>query len=154
MHPCATVTPARIKELRALVEAGTKGPWRASKSWGPPIGTLRLPDEKRDANGNIFWGYSLAGCDERGAPILPTLGAVHNFPDHIQANAALIVAAVNELGPLLDEVERLRELVRPFARIGRLVHAHETLSGKVADRGYADAFKAACAALSDVEGGQ
>lgn len=72
----------------------TRGPWRCSESWHPRIGKLPLQEgERTDRMGNVFWGYSISGCDERGTPILPTLAAVHNFPGNIHANARLIAAA-------------------------------------------------------------
>lgn len=82
------MTPERIKELRALVEAGTSGdrgnplPWSVFERRRGPAGNL--PSEILGADG----GYVGTGDS-----------------DEIEA---LIVAAVNELAPLLDEVERLR----------------------------------------------
>lgn len=96
------------ERLRELLEKATGLPWRAAESWRPPIGTMpRNDSERRDANGQVFWGYSISGCDERGVPILPTLGAVHNFPDNIHANAALIAEGISALPSLLDEREAL-----------------------------------------------
>lgn len=79
----------------------TPRPWRVEQSWRPPIGKHIGSDT--DNHGNVFWGYSIHGCNEHGAWVLPTLGAVHNFPDAIHANAALIVEAVNNY----DRLQRM-----------------------------------------------
>lgn len=71
----------------------TKGPWRASEFWSPPLGNFEYKPEDKDANGNVFYGYSIFGRNEHGGEILPTLAAVHNFPRNIKANANLIAAA-------------------------------------------------------------
>lgn len=68
----------------------TPGPWSAHEVHRPPIGGGR---HDTDANGNIFWGYSIWGSDDHGASILPTIAAVHNFPDQVEANARLIALA-------------------------------------------------------------
>lgn len=83
----------------------TPGPWRAGETWRPAIGHADHGD--RDANGNIFWGYAIYGRSEDGAEILPTLAAVHNFPDNIHANAALIASAPE----LLDALVRLVAII-------------------------------------------
>lgn len=72
----------------------TPGPWHMARMERPPIG--RQPNGEpwpTDANGNVFWGYSISGSSEKGGHILPTLAAVHNFPDQVEANARLIAAA-------------------------------------------------------------
>lgn len=75
-------------------EKWTPGPWRAEQVWRPPIGNVYKPAlPETDSMGNIFWGYSISGCGDNGAPVLPTLAAVHNFPNNIHANAHLIAAA-------------------------------------------------------------
>lgn len=68
----------------------TPGPWRAAEFWSAPFGP---GPHKTNEAGQVFWGYSISGSNEHGGSILPTLGAVHNFPDNIHANAALIAAA-------------------------------------------------------------
>lgn len=70
-----------------------KGPWRFAEVWRPPVGNFKIDDERKDANGNIFWGYSVTGSGDHGEHILPTLAAVHNFPNNMLANARLIAAA-------------------------------------------------------------
>jgi hypothetical protein len=70
-----------------------------------PVFKIGKYDGDLDANGNVFWGYSISGCDEHGAPILPTLASVHNFPDQVEANARLIAAAPE----LLEALKGLAE---------------------------------------------
>lgn len=83
---------AEAKKLVAEIEAGlegvTLGPWYKSETWRPPIGDSH--NEPTNAYGDVFWGYSITGSSDDGAAILPTLAAVHNFPDSIHANAAHI----------------------------------------------------------------
>ena len=81
------LSPEAVAQLVADREAGTPGPWRESQTWRPPIGNGPHSDM---VNGNIFWGYSISGSNEGGGHIYPTLAAVHNFPDHIHANARRI----------------------------------------------------------------
>ncbi len=81
----------------------TPGPWRMSEIWRPGLGNHN-PDA--DVNGNVFFGYSISGSTEGGGHILPTLAAVHNFPDNIEANARLIASAPD----LKAENERLTAL--------------------------------------------
>jgi len=83
----ATLSPEAVAQLVADREAGTPGPWREAQTWRPPIGNGPHNDM---VNGNIFWGYSISGSDENGGHIYPTLAAVHNFPDHVHANARRI----------------------------------------------------------------
>ena len=70
----------------------TPGPWRISEVWRPHIGLRR--EGSANPIGDVFYGYSISGSNEGGAHILPTLAAVHNFPDNIEANARLIAAAL------------------------------------------------------------
>jgi len=83
------LTPEAVAQMVADREAGTPGPWRESQTWRPPIGNGPHSDM---VNGNIFWGYSISGSNEGGGHIYPTLAAVHNFPDHIHANARRIAS--------------------------------------------------------------
>ncbi len=76
----------------------TPGPWRLSETWRPPISDLGKAF--KNSEGNIFWGYSISGSDENGAHILPTLAAVHNFSDQMEANARLIASAPDLLAAL------------------------------------------------------
>lgn len=92
-------------KIRALLDGATPGPWRSSETWRPPIG---FGDHETNADGNVFWGYSVSGSSKHGGHILPTLAAVHNFPDNIHANARLIASAPS----LAAEVLRLREALR------------------------------------------
>ena len=84
----------------------TMGPWRMSRIERPPIGRQANGEPwPTDANGNVFWGYSISGSAETGAAILPTLAVVHNFPSQIDANAHLIAAApdmAEALAPFAD----------------------------------------------------
>jgi hypothetical protein len=92
--------------------AFTPGPWRISRKERPPIGRQASGEPwSKDANGNVFWGYSVSGSSEAGAAILPTLAAVHNFPDQIDANARLISAAP-------DLYEALDHFVTTAERVG------------------------------------
>jgi hypothetical protein len=76
----------RVETLADLSRA-TPRPWRIEQTWRPPVGNYVPKLSETDGRGNVFWGYSIHGSDERGSPILPTLGAVHNFPDAILAKA-------------------------------------------------------------------
>jgi hypothetical protein len=81
----------------------TPGPWRYAETRRPPINRSLYKAKDIDANGNVFWGYHITGS-ENGGMILPTLAAVHNFPDNIEANARLIAAAPD----MHAEIARLR----------------------------------------------
>jgi hypothetical protein len=111
----------------------TPGPWRASEFWSPPIGNFAYKAEDKDANGNVFYGYSIHGRNEHGCEILPTLAAVHNFPDHIKANAHLIAAApelydlVKEMLGCMDEVMVERHDGGGLAALG-ITHSDEGCS--------------------------
>ena len=83
----APLTPEAVAQMVADREAGTPGPWREAQTWRPPIGNGPHSDM---VNGSIFWGYSISGSNENGGHIYPTLAAVHNFPDHVHANARRI----------------------------------------------------------------
>lgn len=88
----------------------TPGPWRISETWRPPIGFYKPDRDRLNADGNIFWGYSISGSNEHGGSILPTLAAVHNFPDNIEANAHLIAAAP-EMDAALEAALELEALI-------------------------------------------
>ena len=94
--------PEDIEQMKRDREAGTPGPWHASETWRPPIGN---GPHSNLVNGNVFWGYSVSGSNEHGGLILPTLAAVHNFPDQVHANARRIA----RVPALESEVLRLRE---------------------------------------------
>lgn len=87
----------------------TPGPWRYAEVWHPPFGKT---EQTPDIDGNIFWGYSISGSDENGTPILPTLAAVHNFGDAIEANARLIAAAPDLFRELVDLRKRFHDACR------------------------------------------
>lgn len=89
--------------MTRLMSKHTELPWRVSETWSPPVGSLGPNDEVRD--GKVFWGYSISGSDKHGAHILPTIGAIHNFPDQIHANAEFIVRAVNNHYALIEALD-------------------------------------------------
>jgi hypothetical protein len=110
-------------QLDALIaEHGhTHLPWRYAEIRRPPMG---LGPHDTDALGNISWGYSLSGSNENGTAILPTLGAVHNFPGTTEANASFIVRACNSHYELIEACENLLLLVQdadasPICRLAR-----------------------------------
>ena len=129
------LSPEAVAQMVADREAGTPGPWRESQTWRPPIGNGPHSDM---VNGNIFWGYSISGSNEGGGHIYPTLAAVHNFPDHIHANARriarlpdleaayLTLAAENAtLRAERDEALRLLDNSRQIERNVQSVREHE-----------------------------
>jgi len=85
-----------------------------TETWSPPVGNYSPGPNEEVRDGKIFWGYSISGSDERGAHILPTLGAIHNFPDQIHANAAFIVQAVNSHYGLIEALEKARDTFRHY----------------------------------------
>lgn len=82
------ISDARLREIADGCEGVIHGPWRAAESWHPPMNRSLHDPKDIDALGNVFWGYSLSGSSEKGASILPTFGALHNFPDSIHKTAA------------------------------------------------------------------
>lgn len=111
----------------------TPGPWRAGESWRPPIVNFEVKDEDKDANGNIFWGYSIFGSNEHGGEVLPTLAAVHNFPDNMKANAHLIAAAPDlyeAAGFALDLLERVGDSRKDAPVIDALRAARAKAEGR------------------------
>jgi len=105
----AGMPPAQSPEA---IGVHTAGPWRIGESWRPPVGNMPQDHPDRDANGNVFWGYHISGSGEHGGHILPTLAAVHNFPDQMEANARLIAAAPDLLEALQDAVDDLLTSMR------------------------------------------
>jgi len=99
----------------------TPGPWRAGESWRPPIGNFEVKAEDKDANGNIFWGYSIFGRNEHGGEVLPTLAAVHNFPDNMKANAHLIAAAPDLYEAFAGDDPEMPECIRPINWLHSLI---------------------------------
>lgn len=121
------MTDTTTQAVTALLENVTPGPWRASETWRPPIGNF---PHGTNANGNVFWGYSISGSNENGGRILPTLAAVHNFPDKIHGNARFIAAARDLVPALLAERDaaqtRAREsALEALAAYGQAAEAHE-----------------------------
>jgi len=103
----------------------TPGPWSFSATWRPPVG--RGPHSVNQ-DGNIFWGYSISGCDDHGTPILPTLAAVHNFPDNVLANARLLAAAPD----LLEALDAVRRVLPATLKQHDLFQAVEDAIAKAA----------------------
>jgi hypothetical protein len=103
------MTDAELEELEALLAGSVDLPWRCGEMWRPPIPGSQHTGDRVDSEGNVFWGYSLSGSNESGGAILPTLGAVHNFPNECESNASLIVKAVNALPSLISTIRELRE---------------------------------------------
>jgi hypothetical protein len=109
-------SPARIAELRALAEKATKGPWRQ-----------HLVDDTViiDYDGNtIAETFPEGGVDDKIDYDTDTEQREHN--------AAFIAAARDALPAALDEIERLRaeneklrEALKPFARLRRVFGGKE-----------------------------
>lgn len=78
-------------DLRAMLERATPGPWHSNCSH------VYAPDEA------ILAVVQNPGSKESDYPLV--------------ANRDLIVAAVNALPSLLDEIEALREALKPFAAV-------------------------------------
>lgn len=91
-----------LSHLRGLIERATKGPW------GVGADLIRIHPNWRDDHGNMA-----AACVHRNGYI-KTIASVGkedgDWRDILEqtGDAALIVAAVNSLPALLDEIERLR----------------------------------------------
>jgi len=89
-----------LAELRNLLDAATPRPWATRH------GFTTLIDPPRDG----LRRAALADC-----AMSHGLGSAG---DTDRANAALIVAAVNELPRLLDRIEALEKALVPFAKVG------------------------------------
>lgn len=114
----------------------TPGPWRAAEMWRPPIS--RLYTGETNADGHIFYGYAIHGCEVRGVEILPTLAAVHNFPNAVHANACLIAAAPDLLQAAkraLRVLKTMGESVREGNVFGALDAAIAKATGASASTG-------------------
>lgn len=83
----------KIKELRELLKQATPGPWKV------------VEDDE------VVYGIAIRTETN-------TIAEWDDFP-LCQDDAALIVAAVNSLGPLLDEIERLREFEWMYKELQR-----------------------------------
>lgn len=106
------VTPERIAELRRILREATPPKWKVHVA---PLEQSELGRQEGRCGKGYFettihteWNHSqLKGP----APIVTTALGPYTTPSisiHIrEADAALIVAAVNSLGDLLDEIERL-----------------------------------------------
>jgi hypothetical protein len=119
------MTPS-IEELERLVKEATPGPWFAGYWSGschkPEHSGTRHPgpggdngcvyDYELSAYGN-FRCYVSAGTKEAPNSLI---GSDDYGPVLTEANAALIVAAVNSLPSLIQENKRLREALEPFAK--------------------------------------
>ena len=100
-----------ITALRALLAAGTRGPWRWG-DWSAVFGTVEdrmLTLERNLTRLDDPTPYKTTRADGRYQVL--TLEAGDSWGSNGPADAALITAAVNALPELLDEVERLRAAV-------------------------------------------
>ena len=137
------MTNTELEELEELLAKAVGLPWRHGETWRPAIHGEKHTGDRRDSEGNVFWGYSISGSNENGGAILPTLGAVHNFPDRCEANADLIVSAVNSLPSLIARIRKL-EAVAEAAQNWRRNPAGT-------DEGLNKRLRAALAALEEVK---
>lgn len=91
------ITKEKIAELRAVSYAATPTPWRV----------------QTDAIGGIHKGtVNIEECGRAIETVATYCGA---YEGHGKSNADFIVAAVNALPELLDEIERLRASCVPVA---------------------------------------
>lgn len=105
------MTPERIKELRDLLAKATPGPWRRTDSDDPHwLCEVRAPD-----------GGFITFCGTNTG----------------QADAALIVAAVNALDELLTDYENHRALAQ---RADRMREALREIAGSFPAHGDDDAW--------------
>lgn len=96
------MTPARLAELRRLLAAATPGPWR--DTWAEV------------ADGNVDEQFAIVTDAPVEHPINRCIvGLIEYDGENVaihKENAALIVAAVNALGELLDEIDHLNGELR------------------------------------------
>jgi len=83
-----------IEEMRLLLKEATPGPWR----WWTSNSHHRLSSDPSGKDGDVIHAYRA----KDGLCVIAVK----------EADAALIVAAVNELPALLDELEALRKTSR------------------------------------------
>jgi hypothetical protein len=94
------VTPDRLKELRALCDAATPGPWRRDGR------TVWSGDWRTDGKQSIvctYWHESMQPMD------VP--------PSGTEATLDMIAASRSVLPEALDEIERLRQRLADMERI-------------------------------------
>lgn len=87
--PKEPMTEERIAEIRGREKAATQGPWRAHKSF------------------EVIYGQK-SGCDSTIVCALESEDFMYSKERDMQANAAFIAHAREDIPALLDEVERLR----------------------------------------------
>lgn len=123
------------QNLRELIAAATPGPWTIELDWNEDgeYGPGSDP-------GRGFWDHTIV--DGQGRSLFDSANSTakcieEEWPDedgHVnawdatgKANAALIVAAVNALPALLDELDALRVKVAEAREVVEMLRAHEAL---------------------------
>lgn len=86
--PKEPMTEERLAEIMGRAEAATQGPWRAHKSF------------------EVIYGKK-SGCDSTIVCALESEDFMYSKERDMQANAAFIAHAREDIPALLDEVERL-----------------------------------------------
>ena len=117
-----------ITALRALLAAGTRGPWRWG-DWSAVFGTVEdrmLTLERNLTRLDDPTPYKTTRADGRYQVL--TLEAGDSWGSNGPADAALITAAVNALPELLDEVERLQRLALEACEVA--LHSSPTVEDR------------------------
>jgi len=120
------MTAVDVDALDKLREAATAGPWEVDGRCGPVMGAAILPP----------YGYS-------ETPVVALDAGVIR-----QADAALIVAAVNALEPLLAEVRRGRALREAVEGLADDLDSYVAARGKPKTGTYDDGLNRAQAATA------
>ena len=100
------ITDAELAELRLLHEAATPGPWEIDRDEMAGETVVGVPTGKKGARWSSYRKVAVCDLDEA------------DDGEFVSPNADFIAAACNDLHRLIDEIERLRELVCEVANSG------------------------------------
>lgn len=120
-----TLTPETIAELRVLLEKATPGPYRAHDHESMRI----IGEDPEQWIGYAWVGRSTKNSTPDGRWDAGWLDldrpkdACKEYRERASADAHYVAAALNAFGPLLDDIERYRKALEPFADIADLIGA-------------------------------